>query len=64
MLKGGCVWVTYFEHMSLHKYTRVARGKEYDRSGAGEEGYAVFCAACEGSERNWITHLRSPCCTV
>ena len=27
VLKGGCVWVTHFEHKNLHKYTRVARGK-------------------------------------
>ena len=27
VLKGECVLVTYFEHRSLHKYTRVARGQ-------------------------------------
>ena len=42
----------YFEHMSLHKYTRVARNhdrvaKEHNRSGAGEEGFAALCAGCE-----------------
>ena len=26
--KGDCVWLTYFEHRSLHKYTRVARGQD------------------------------------
>ena len=26
--KGGTVWVTYFKHKSVHKYTRVARGRE------------------------------------
>ena len=28
MLKGSCVWVTYFEHKNLHKYSRVARGQD------------------------------------
>ena len=28
VLKGDCVWVTYFEHKSLHKYTRVQDGVE------------------------------------
>ena len=26
--KGDSVWVTYFKHRSLHKYTRVARGRD------------------------------------
>ena len=26
--KGYCVWVTYFKHRGLHKYTRVARGQD------------------------------------
>ena len=26
--KGDCVWVTYFKHRSLPKYTRVARGQD------------------------------------
>ena len=26
--KGDCVWVTYFKHISLYKYTRVARGRD------------------------------------
>ena len=50
---------TYSKHRSLHEYTRVARdqggveeGKEQDRSGAGEEGYAVLCEGCEARERN------------
>ena len=64
VLKGACVWVTHFEHRSLHKYTKVARGQEHDRSGAGEEGYAALCARCEGRERNQIWPLRSTCCTV
>ena len=60
---------TYFEHKNLHKYTRMARGQdgeevEHNRTGAGEEGYAAFCAGCEGRERNLTMHLRSPCCTV
>ena len=28
MLKGDCVDNKYFEHRNLHKYTRVARGKD------------------------------------
>ena len=27
--KGLCVSNTYFKHRSMHKYTRVARGREY-----------------------------------
>ena len=26
--KGDCVWVTYFKHRSLHKYTRVVIGQD------------------------------------
>ena len=52
--KGDCLWVTHFKHRSLHKYTRVA----------GEEGYAVICVGCEGSERYGTRPFRSPCCTV
>ena len=26
--KEGTVWVTHFKHRSLHKYTRVARGRD------------------------------------
>ena len=39
-------------------------GKEHDRSGAREEGYAAVCAGCEGGERNGMWPLRSPCCTL
>ena len=28
MLKGDCVWVTYFQDRSLYKYTRVARSQD------------------------------------
>ena len=28
MLKGDCVGIKYFQHWSLHKYTRVARGED------------------------------------
>ena len=28
VLNGDCVGNTYFEHRSLHKYARVARGQE------------------------------------
>ena len=26
--KGDCVWVMYFKHRSLHKYTRLERGQD------------------------------------
>ena len=26
--KGESVWVTHFKHRSLHKYTRMARGRD------------------------------------
>ena len=26
--KEDCVWVTYFKHRSLHRYTRVARSQD------------------------------------
>ena len=38
--------------------------KEYDRSSAGEEGYAAICAGCEGGERDGMRPFRPPCCTV
>ena len=28
VLKGDWVWITYFEHKSLHKYIMVARGQD------------------------------------
>ena len=37
---------TYFEHKNLHKYTKVTRGKDHDRSSA------VLCAGYEGNGRN------------
>ena len=54
---GLCVDNTYFKHRSVHKYTRVAKGRDsvetkHDRPGAGEERYAVICAGCEGGERD------------
>ena len=70
VLKWDCVGNTYFKLRSLHKYTRLARVqdrvevKEHDRSGAGEEGYAVIYAGCKGSERKGTRLLRLPCCTV
>ena len=54
VLRGGCVWVTH----------TWSGGKEHDRPGASEEGYAAFCAGCEDSERNGMRHFRSTCCTV
>ena len=67
--RGLCMGNTYFKQKNLHKYTRVARDQDgvevkNDRSGAGEEGYAGFCAGSEGSERNGMRHLRSLCCIV
>ena len=56
--RGLCVCNTYFEHNSLHKYTMVAKGQDGVEVKSmidlvlGEEGYAAFCAGCEGSERN------------
>ena len=41
----------------------MARGKEDDRSGAGEESYAVVCTRCKISKRNGRRFLRSSCCT-
>ena len=54
--RGLCVGNTFFKHRSL--------GKEYDRSSTGEEGYAVLCVGCEGSEGNGTTPIRSPCGTI
>ena len=64
MLKGGCVWVTHTLCTMDGKGSRWGEGKEHDRSGAGEEGYAALCAGCEGSERNGMKSIRSPCGTV
>ena len=58
--------VTYFEHKSLHKYTRVAR--DQDRVEVKSMIYLVlvkmdmlhFVQDCDGSERNGRGHLRSP----
>ena len=44
VLIGDCVDNTFFEHRSLHKYTKWSGGKEHDNSGAGEERYAELCA--------------------
>ena len=46
------------------KGSRRSGGKEHDRSGAGEEGYAAIYEGCEGSERNGMGPIRSPCDTV
>ena len=54
---------TNFEHKGGEEPS-WSGGKEHDRSDAGEKGYAAFDAACEGSERNGMRHLRSPCCTM
>ena len=47
--RGLFVSNTYFEHRQFHKY--ISGGKEHDRSGGGEESYAVLCAGYEGSNR-------------
>ena len=65
-----CVRNTYFKHIGLHKYTRVAR--EQDRvevksmidSNADGEGYAAIYAGCEGGERNGMRPLSPLCYTV
>ena len=68
--RGLCVGNAYFNHKSLQNYTRVAReqdsvlGREHDRSGARDEGYAALSAGCVSSERNGTRSLRSPCGTV
>ena len=35
----------------------MSGGKEHDRSGAGEEGYAALCVGYEDSERNGMRPL-------
>ena len=30
--KGDCLWVTYFKHRTLHKYTKVARAQDRVKS--------------------------------
>ena len=65
--RGLCMGNTHFKDRGLHKYTRMTRGRddvEHDKSGAGEEGYAVICAGCEGSERDGTWPFRPPCYTV
>ena len=62
--RGLGVGDTYFKYISFLKYTREPKGQEHNRSGADEEGYAVLCAECEGSERNGMRPFRSPCGTV
>ena len=62
---GQCVGNTYFQHRSIHTYTRVARGRdgvdtEHDRSSAGEEGYAAICAECEDGDRDGTRLPRPP----
>ena len=66
--RGLCMCNTYLEHMSLHKYTRVARGQDgvevKSMTDLVKKLYANLCAGCEGSERNGTRPLRSPFCTV
>ena len=63
--KGLCLGNKYFEHGSLQKYTRMARGqdgvevKSMIDLGAADKGYASLCSGCEGSERNGTRPLKS-----
>ena len=41
-LKGDSVWVTYFDHRSLHKGSTWSVSEEHDKSVAGEEGCAAL----------------------
>ena len=64
--KGVCVWVTYFKHRSVHKYTRVARGQDRVETKtmidlACEEGYAAICGGCDDGERDGTRPLRRAC---
>ena len=53
-VERGRVWVTYFRHISLHMYTRVAKGQDGVKVKStieeGEEGYAAICAGWLGSK--------------
>ena len=67
--RGLCVGNTYLNTgvcISTQGWqgSRWSEDKEHDRSGAGEEEYAVLCARCEGSERNGSRPHRSPCGTM
>ena len=58
-----CVGNTYFKHISLHKYTRVARGQD------GVEIKRMIDLALVKRdilryERDGTRPLRLPCCTV
>ena len=56
--------VTYILSTEVCIRTKEWQGvKEHDRSSAGEEGYAVLCAGCEGIKRNGTRPLRSLCGT-
>ena len=51
------MWVTYFKHRSMHKYTRMARGQDSVEIKSmldvvQVKRYAVICAGCEGGERD------------
>ena len=67
---GLCLGITYFEHRSLHKYTRVSRGQDRVEVKSMINLVLVkriccfLCAGCEGSERNGTRPLKSPYCTV
>ena len=61
--RGLCLGNTYFEHKSLHKYTRVAKGQD------GVEVKSMIDLVLVKKdilrfERNGLRHFRSQCCTV
>ena len=56
--RGLSVSDTYFKYRSLQGGLRPrwSRNNERDRSGSGEDRYAVLCAGCEGNKRNGQAH--------
>ena len=67
MLNGEYVWVTHTLSTEVcigaqgWPGVKTSGGKEHDKSGTGEEGLTALCASCEGSKKNGIRSLRSPC---
>ena len=63
------MWITYFKHRSLSKYTGVARGRDDVEIKSMIDLVLVkrdmqLCGEREGSERDGTWPLRPPCCTV
>ena len=63
-MKGGCVWVTHISNISLHKYTRMARGQDGVEVKSMIMIDLVLVKKDMGYERNGMRPIRSPCCTV